>query len=241
MSAEEERSLVQRMYAPGSFPLRLMGFLQSSHLQFLLTMLLVLDVVIVVAELFIDAEFPACTLIVRDSISCCDAFGTGTGAGTGASGRSLAPGDALCSYPLVDSPAHTTGCDPYKHSGIKMLQLVLFICSAFILCVYEVELMMLLSVLRSNFVRNKLYLIDFVVVTTALVLEFTVKLKRAAAAGSDDDQAKGDLAGVLTIARCWRFVRLGHGLVSSMHEAHAGHLEEMDHHVQEVRIRGRGA
>ena len=33
-------------------------------------------------------------------------------------------------------------------------------------------------------------------------------------------------------ARCWRFVRLGHGLVSSVHEAHASHVEEMEQHVE---------
>ena len=91
-----------------------------------------------------------------------------------------------------------------------------------ILSIYEVELFLLLCVLRRHFFKNKLYIIDTVVVTAALSLEIIVKFNRG----------NGDIAGVLTFARCWRFVRLGHGLVSSVHEAHSGHVEEMQQHVE---------
>merc|ERR1712113_1246440 len=50
-----------------------MGFLQNHRLQILLTLLLCLDIVIVVAELFVDAEWPDCRIIERDSVSCCPA------------------------------------------------------------------------------------------------------------------------------------------------------------------------
>ena len=219
-SAAEELSIVEAWYGAKSKMYKLMTSLQSPRLQFVLTALLLVDVLIVVLELFLDAEFPGCNIIVRDAVSCCGQGNSSCGGG-GYSGRMLAPGDSICEYPLVESPTLPAGCDPYKHSGVKSLMYALFGMTVFILSVYEVELFLLFVVLRRHFFKNKLYIIDSVVVTAALTLEVVVKLNKG----------NGDIAGVLTFARCWRFVRLGHGLVSSVHEAHSGHVEEMQLHV----------
>lgn len=226
-SAAEEQELVERMYKPNSLARRLMAFLQSSRLQFALTTMLILDVIIVVVELFLDAEFPACSIVARDAISCCGMSNSSCTCGLG--GAPWPYKSYKCAAPLVDTYANPATCDPYKHTVVKNIQLIMFSLSVTILALYEVELFCLMAVLRRHFVRNRLYVIDFIVVTAALILEVVVKVNKMKKASSD--ASSGDLAGVLTFARCWRFVRLGHGLVSSVHEAHAGAMEEMETHV----------
>jgi hypothetical protein len=221
-SAAEEKELAETLFSTGSWQRKVMSFLQSPRLQFLLTASLVFDVLIVVVELFMDAEFPGCNIIERDSISCCYANTTCSDY----SGQLLAGGDygQLCDAPYYDA-SYPAKCDPYKHTVVIKLHYVLFSITVAILSMYQVELILLFAVLRSHFVRNKLYVIDTVVVTAALSLEIIVKASKSSGSG-------GDVAGVLTFARCWRFVRLGHGLVSSVHEAHASHVEEVEQHVE---------
>ena len=216
-SAAEEREYVESKYKPDSFPLRLMALTQSHYLQLFMTSLLVTDVMIVVVELFVDAEFPYCRTIVRDAVSCCNA--SHYDSSHGSSHRSLAGGQPLCDYPYIDMPHYPAACDDHKYASVHNVSYALFLATLFILCSFELELAALFFVLRGGFFKNKLYLIDFVVVTAALILEVVVKY----GVGTNE----GDIAGVLTFARCWRFVRLGHGLVSSLHEAHVSQVEEM--------------
>jgi hypothetical protein len=215
-SAAEERETVEKMYKPGSIPMSVMDFVQDGRVQMIMTMLLVLDVIIVIAELIIDAEFPKCTIIERNAASCCP-YGNDAG-------RSLAAsyGD-LCDAGLSVAYDNGVACDPYKFEALHTLHDVLFWTSVSILCVFEVELLSLMAVLRKHFLRNRLYLIDFTVVTAALGLEMFLRFST---------QSLADVAGVLTFARLWRFVRLGHGLVSSLHERHASHVEELASHVE---------
>ena len=220
VSAAEEREIVSKMHRPGSWQIRVLDVLQSSRVQLTMTALLIIDVIIVVVELFIDAEFPACSIIERDALSCCSNISS-------SSSYAYAPYYSQCDSPLVDSPQYPAACDPYKYKFVKKLHWVLFIISVSILTIFLIELLGLIVILRDRFLHNRLYLIDFVVVTAALSLEIFVKfvVKK---------NSSGDLAGVLTFARMWRFIRLGHGLVSSLHESHASHIEEMEKHFKEV-------
>ena len=197
VSAAEERELMARKYPVHSWPIRLLSFLQSSNVQLVMTAMLIVDVLIVVVELFLDAEFPPCTIIERDAVSCCTANTSSNGIHAGSSNN-------LCAMPLVDTPYFKAACDPYKHLLINNLKFVLFLVSVTLLSVFLLELFCLMGILRQHFFRNRLYVIDVIIVTAALSLEFVVKL--VVRSGSS-----GDLAGILTFARCWRFVRLGHG------------------------------
>jgi len=75
---------------------------------------------------------------------------------------------------------------------------------------FEVELLATLSALGTLFFKNPLYLLDMIVVTASLVLDFHLHLGKAAAGESG--------ATILIVARCWRFVRVIHGVTSSSHE-----------------------
>lgn len=71
VSASEEAREVAHRCGSDSWQSRLLSFLQCRPAQKVLTLLLVMDVCCVFGELFIDAEFPVCSLVLRDTTSCC--------------------------------------------------------------------------------------------------------------------------------------------------------------------------
>ena len=70
LSAEDECHIAEEKYGEGSWPCKIVRFIQSKQVQTLLIVLLVIDVLVVMVELFLDAEYPACSKVVRDAISC---------------------------------------------------------------------------------------------------------------------------------------------------------------------------
>eukprot|EP00965_Chrysotila_dentata_P208191 6184567-Pleurochrysis_carterae.AAC.1 len=68
----EEVEAVRARHGSGSWQLRALKWIHSSPVQFFLMSLLLLDVVVLFCELFLDAEYPNCRIIKRDSISCCE-------------------------------------------------------------------------------------------------------------------------------------------------------------------------
>ena len=71
LSAEQEREHVAEKCGERSWQHTLVRVVQSQRAQVIIITLLVLDVLIIFAELFIDAEWPSCRIIERDGISCC--------------------------------------------------------------------------------------------------------------------------------------------------------------------------
>jgi len=178
-------------------------FLQGHIVQYGLTFLLVLDIVIVLSEVFVEAEYPSCYRISRDAISCCPSAGA----------RQLGGGstnEPICMPPLAPKFDYGAGCDDHKFPAVHAMHSIAFIASATILCLFEVELLATLSALGTLFFKNPLYLLDMIVVTASLVLDFHLHLGKAAAGESG--------ATILIVARCWRFVRVIHGVTSSSHE-----------------------
>eukprot|EP00966_Prymnesium_polylepis_P059634 1382729-Prymnesium_polylepis.1 len=98
--------------------------------------------------------------------------------------------------------------------------------SVTILGAFAVELVLLMCVLGLHFARQPLYMLDAAVVGTALVVEVYLR--------GHGHNPSGELAGLLIFARSWRFVRIGHGLSTSVHEAGHKHVEEMEHHIKEL-------
>ena len=148
VSAAEERDIIIKKYPAGSWPIRLLGFLQSSNVQLVMTAMLIVDVLIVVVELFLDAEFPPCTIIERDAVSCCTANISSHAAYTSSK-------ELHCTVPLMDAPNFEAACNPYKHRFIKKLKGVLFLVSVTFLSVFLLELFCLAIVLRQHFLRNR--------------------------------------------------------------------------------------
>lgn len=206
----EEEELAERV-GHKHWRVCLLKFLQGHVFQHVLTILLVLDIVIVLAELFVEAEYPSCHKISYDGISCCPSTGA----------RQLLPGgpstdDHFCTPPLA--AIKDAGCDDHKYPEVHVMHSVAFAASATILCIFEVELLALLCALGMPFFKNPLYILDIVVVTASLVLDFHLHLGTAVTGESS--------ATILIVARCWRFVRIMHGAMVSSHERDMEKLKE---------------
>lgn len=212
--AKSEEDMLAERLGEKHWRLKLLKVLQSHFVQMALTSLLVLDIVIVLVEIFVEAEYPSCSRIKRDATSCCPAGATG--------GRLLGGGgsadEPLCVSPLAPKIAYQAGCDGHKYPGVHAMHQVCFVVSATVLCLFEAELLATLTALGILFLKNPLYMLDIVVVTASLVLDFHLHLGTASSGESG--------ATVLIVARCWRFVRVIHGVMSSSHERDMEALKE---------------
>jgi len=197
----------------GSFVDKLHGFVIEPKVEFLLHSLLILDVLIIFAELFIVMEYPKCYLIKRDCIACCPGEG-GDGierflAGGGGSGHSS-------EYGFCDDGYEETGeaaCDEYKRETAMMVKNVLFWITVCILAVFLLEGIVEMLALGRLYFKQVFLVLDFVIVFVSLTLElfFHFWTKKD---GFDYERAFS----LFIMIRLWRFVRIGHGAFEAASE-----------------------
>ena len=230
ISAEEEMEWAAQKYGESSRAMQYLLWLNSHNIQICIVLLLIIDVIVVVVELFLDAEYPPCHIIERDAISCFDPSANDTLAPHHLLRRLSSSDDAhashaVCAAGLVDTST-PAACDPHKWATAHAVHEVLFAVSVAILATFGVELFTLLALLQFHFVRNPLYLIDAVVVAVSLSLELALK-----------GQAGAELAGALAFARAWRFLRIGHGLATSVHETGHTHAQHLEEEIDELKLK----
>lgn len=221
-----------------SWQVKALHFINSHAAQTFFVCLLVLDVLILFAELELDANFPHCRFISRDGVSCCpgesDAHGDGHGGRVLQRLLSDAHSDghhSVCAYPLVDTQ-YAVGCNTHQHHAVHVAHEVLFWTTVAILVTFEMELLSLIYLLGPRqFLATFMYVLDLFIVTVSLALELAFHFSR---------EELAEMAGILILFRLWRFVRIGHGLVASTyevqehraHEAH-GKMEELERKLAE--------
>lgn len=217
ISAEEEKEIVLEKHTANSWQYRAVDIIQSHKVQVALVVLLVLDVLIVMTEVFLDAEYPPCSKVERDAISCMNAS-YAADATDASHHRRLGGGGghALCPEGSVES-GFAPACDSHKWATVHEAHTALLWLSVAVLGIFFVELSILVVALGAAFIRNRLYMLDFFVVTLSLVLEITISQM-----GED---ALAALVGLIIFARMWRFVRIAHGLATTTHELGGGHGE----------------
>ena len=233
---EEEAHHVDVVHGEDSWEAKVLHALHSKTVQYTLMGLLLFDVVILFVELFLAAQYPACIFIVRDAISCCPITVADV---TEEGHRRLGESSATCETGLeaagdlhmlrslaetaageehhaiceagVDTPQCQAGCDSHKYDGVHVAHTALFFTTITILTIFMVELILLIVCLKPRvFFRKSFYVLDLLIVSVSLGLESFFY--------AADDEALQSLIGVIVLARCWRFVRIGHGLVEVTHE-----------------------
>ena len=146
VSAEAELETLIARRGETSWRASIVKFFHRHPVQVFFIVLLVLDVVIVFVELFIDAEFPRCALVIRDATSCCPASAASDhgsssdghahlrflASGSSADGSSSGSGDghhALC------SPDYSVGaaadCDSHQVRPSYLFSYLLPLTSSF--------------------------------------------------------------------------------------------------------------
>ena len=151
-------------------------WLQSRCVQITLIVLLLLDVLIVFAELFLETEHPSCKTMRKHSYSCCPAEGISS-AHRMLSASQVAPHEDTelfgflhvphapthgCDAPavphLVASGGSQIGCDmaEWAHTTHEIFSML----SLLILMAFQVEIMGLIAAFRGLFFRSQGYILD---------------------------------------------------------------------------------
>lgn len=245
-TAQTELQYVISRHGEDSWQVKAVKTINSPPFQHFLMALLILDVLILFVEIFLDAAYPHCHVVERDGVSCCPAeeghrlllkdvsmaenwfrwlaeeavAGSDSHAGGGGDHHSI------CEPPLTElGPA---GCDDHKYPAVHTAHIVLFSLTIVILATFEIELIVLLVTLGCYlFFTHFLYVLDLVVVTVSLVLELVFKFVV-------NNDLLADLTGILVFARVWRFVRIGHGLVVTTMEIETEKREAMEERMEEM-------
>lgn len=243
LSGKLMMAAVSDRYGPESWQADLVRKLQSQEVQIALICFLLLDVIFIFAELFIEAEYPTCRTMSHRAVSCCAAS---EGRQLGGAFHVHDEKSALlahqigffpeCPSPLVAAPAaNGLQCLEGDQQWAHVMHEALTVGSLCILGVFAVELGLLLSALGSLFLRSWAYVLDLVIISSSLTIMLYVYWARAHARATGDVVGLEGLQGIIMFARCWRFVRVGHGIALSMHDlVHASHVQ-LQHKIEGMR------
>jgi hypothetical protein len=208
---------VEEHHGRDSWRMKVLEFIHQKKVQYTLTALLILDVLILFSELLLLTYFPMCSVIERDCISCCadsDYTNSTTVDGHNDFLRFLAGGDGgdeqdhheeICEAGL--QPDYDTGtCDSHKWETVHTVELVLFSFTVVILSIFLIELNLEMVALRpSIFFRQFFYALDYLIITVSLVMELGLYFT--------EEETLAAFVGLLVFTRIWRFVRIGHGII----------------------------
>ena len=159
-SCEEENHRVKVRWGEETWQYKTLRFINSTPVQRFLIALLLLDVLILFAELAIDVHVPSCTIIVRDAISCCPSDGDVT-TNSFYQGGGGGYGESVCAEPLLATD-NTAGCDSHKWHGAHVAHEILFWITIAILSLFQSELLFLIYLLGMHFFKVPLYVFDLV-------------------------------------------------------------------------------
>ena len=201
ISQEEEMRRVVAMYGgrQDALPVRIVRFLHSLSVQLFLMLLFLLDVIIVLVELYVDQRFPPCFIVVQNAISCCNV--------SHAHNELLLPVDDDKCGGGLHAVTHKATCDDYSdhRAHVHVIHTAFFVIVMMVLAIFALELLLLLAIEGRLFFRNGMYVFDLIMVSVALALDITLKL--------NDSDTEGLLSTMLSWSRLWRFARIGHAIL----------------------------
>jgi len=207
----DERHLAHNAHGEQSWQAKALHFLHRRSVQYVLMGMLLLDVLVLFLDLFLLAEYPSCSIIERDAVSCCPASAAEEQAEAGnrmVRALSEAGGEVeeeLCLAPS-EAGLYPAGCNPEKWPNVHAAEEVFFWITIVILSTFLLENLVQIVVLTPQvYFRQVFYVLDFFIITVSISLEVTFQVH--------DDEALQNLVGLLVLGRVWRFVRISHGLI----------------------------
>uniref|UniRef100_A0A7S4IEM6 Voltage-gated hydrogen channel 1 n=1 Tax=Odontella aurita TaxID=265563 RepID=A0A7S4IEM6_9STRA len=135
---------------------------------------------------------------------------------------------SYCTNGLVDmdTAEYPAACDEHKHHAVHTAHTALFWMTVIILCTFLLELSIMIVCLGGAFFTKPFYVLDLFVVSLSLAFELTFKYV--------DQSQLASIAGLLILARLWRFARIGHGLVESTNKWQAQKQARLMKYVDEL-------
>lgn len=215
----------------GSWQHKILQVLHKPAVQGILAGLLLLDVLILCTELVLLTLFPSCHLVERDAISCCPVLTEHRGLDAQINfedHHAYCPQGYHHQEEDDTSSWYPAACDEHKWSTVHATETALLIATLVILTIFFVELHVTLVALTPRIFFCQLwYTLDYVIVTTSLILEITFLAL--------DKDTLTSIAGLIILGRLWRFVRIGHGILEFAHEIAQDKIDELQGRIEELR------
>ena len=236
---KEEEEFVHERYDKSSWQFRLMHVFESHTFEMFLLILLAVDIIIVLTEIFLDAEFPSCDIIEYRgyTFSCCPgttglAMDNNTVSGDDSNHRyleTISEQDHHHTSCLVgEIGSFAAGCDDHDEI-LHLFHELLFGLSTSILVFFEIELLLKIYILRTLFFKNVFLALDFFIVSISLGVDIGFHYSSRLVA---------EIAGLLVIARAWRVIRVVHGVYMEIIETQCGTQDRIekvtDNYIEEV-------
>lgn len=227
LKGHDEVAATEHRFGHESWQATVVRLIHSDRIQLVLSVLLMLDVAAVFTELFLEAHYPECQLITRDAVSCCAACLPLEGDRERRLGSRLGihAAHGICADGLEPRGQWSAGCDAHKWPVVHALHTTCRLVTFIVLGIFLAELLVLFAALRQGFLRKRLNVLDLVIVVGTLGLETFHQSSLAYMC---------DPSHLMILARCWRFLRVGHGLVVETRERDEKEIEEMRTHCQEM-------
>lgn len=228
-----------------NWKVKVLCVIHSAAVEYTMMLLLMLDVIILFVELYLQGLYPPCHIITRDAISCCPStYGLDAEAAHSATSEEHSNATdanrflrfleeeahsghhSLCAAPTAEYNEYEAGCDEHKWLAVHTVEEVLFVFTVTILSVFFIENMLMIMVLQTAYFKQFFYVLDFLIVTVSLALEIAFAVIHR--------DLLYALSGLLIFARVWRFVRIGHGLIEITAEYQAKEKEALMDYAKEL-------
>lgn len=182
---------IQRKWA-----LKIGAFIESNRVQIFIMVLFLIDIAIVLTELILETE------IAREQAAQCRS-----------DARTVANKTTCVNGQPVFPELHE---ESKKLHQMELAERILHWISVSLLCVFLLELLLLIFVFGKFFLKHVLYVVDFCIVSASLGLELGLKTAQYQ-----------DAAAVIIFLRLWRLVRAGHGILALAQERHEEGMHKM--------------
>jgi hypothetical protein len=218
----DEMHLAHHVHGEQSWQARVLHFLHRRSVQYVLMGMLLLDVLVLFFDLFLLAQYPSCSIIERDAISCCPAQERRLRILSESDGA----GEEICAAP-AEVGSYRAGCDPEKYPHVHEAEDTFFIITIIILSAFLLENLVQIAVLSPQvYFRHFFYVLDFFIITVSIALEVVFRVH--------DDEALQSVVGLLIVGRVWRFVRISHGLIEVTSELNSQRYHDLREYTDEL-------
>lgn len=222
----DELHLAHNAHGEDSWQAKALKFLHRRSVQYVFMGMLLLDVLVLFLDLFLLAEYPNCSIIERDAVSCCPASAEEQGNRMMRVLSETGEEEELCLAPS-EVGLYPAGCNPEKWPHVHTAEEVFFWVTITILSTFLLENLVQIVVLTPQvYFRQVFYVLDFFIITVSISLEVTFQVH--------DDEALQNLVGLLVLGRVWRFVRISHGLIEVTSEISSQKYHDLLEHAEEL-------
>lgn len=225
---KEEECLVQ---AYGEKHWRVSGyrFLHKHEVILALAALMVLDILFLIIDLVISANYPDCPMVLQncECTANLSTFNLQTNPPTLSPSSETHSEDNVCRRTCVEPPIAT-----------EQTKLAMTIGSIVILTIFVLELVVHITIIGiKHFLHDLFLVIDFVIVIVSIVLEAIVLHMELTKNPEEEVAIQATTVPLLIVSRGWRLLRIGHGAYKEAHDFYGERIETLEMENQELKQR----